>query len=354
VTTPAFVRIENTAPTFPPASRSPTGFPRFPRHGSNRRNVLIIGYKSGEKLAAYLRQHPTAGCAISGFLDDSEAVGGDVLGRVADLATIARAKFVDEVILTAPYQHDLASAVIQEARRQHLSLKVMPDFFGIEPRSLAMEKVGDVPVLTLRQESASSFQRFLKRAADIVFSAAILLAISPLLAVIACAILLDSRGPVLYRAQRVGKKGRAFSCHKFRTMILGADQFKDSLRGRNEREGPTFKLAADPRITRVGRFLRRHSLDELPQLWNVFRGEMSLVGPRPHPLDDCERYALDHLRRLDVTPGLTGLWQVTARNDPSFHRSLELDLEYIEHWSFWLDLRILWKTVPAVLEGSGS
>ena len=137
-------------------------------------------------------------------------------------------------------------------------------------------------------------------------------------------------------------------------MVTEADKLKAQLRASNEREGPFFKIADDPRITRVGRFLRRYSLDEIPQLWNVLRGEMSLVGPRPHPLDDFEHYNLEDLRRLDVTPGITGLWQVTARRDPSFERNMALDLEYIEDWNLWMDLRILYRTVSVVLQGSGA
>ena len=136
-------------------------------------------------------------------------------------------------------------------------------------------------------------------------------------------------------------------------MVTDADVRKELLRARNERHGACFKIANDPRITRVGRFLRRYSLDELPQLWNVLCGDMSLVGPRPHPLDDFEQYDLEDLRRLEVTPGITGLWQVTARRDPSFERNVALDVEYIKHWNLWMDLRILCKTVSVVLQGSG-
>ena len=170
---------------------------------------------------------------------------------------------------------------------------------------------------------------------------------------IACLIKLDSHGPVFYSAPRVGRKGKRFRCYKFRTMNVKAGEFKDKLRARNQREGPCFKIAQDPRITRVGRWIRRFSLDELPQLWNVFRGEMSLVGPRPHPLDDFARYELEHFRRLDVMPGITGLWQVTARRSPSFATNMELDLEYIDNWSIWLDLRILFKTIAVVFQGTG-
>jgi len=154
-------------------------------------------------------------------------------------------------------------------------------------------------------------------------------------------------------ADRVGLKGRRFRCYKFRTMVADADFQKDKLRSTNDRHGPFFKMENDPRITRLGHWLRKSSLDELPQLWNVLRGDMSLVGPRPHPIDDFERYAIEHLRRLDVSPGLTGLWQVTARSDPSFETSMALDLEYIENWTLGLDLSILVKTLPALLRGEG-
>lgn len=261
---------------------------------------------------------------------------------------------MDELILTAPYPRELVSQVMQEAERHHLALKVVPDLFGMEPESVCLGKVGQLPVLSLRQEKSNAAPLFVKRIMDVALSAIGLVLTAPLLAAIASAIYLDSPGPVLYRALRVGKKGRSFRCCKFRTMVTGADGMKQILRARNERNGPTFKLTNDPRVTRVGRFLRRYSLDELPQLWNVLRGEMSLVGPRPHPLDDFERYDLDHLPRLNVTPGITGLWQVTARRDPSFHRNLELDLEYIERWSLSLDMRILCKTLSAVLQGSGA
>lgn len=328
--------------------------------GGHGRNVLIVGAGTiGRKLAAILEAEHIDGRTVVGFLDDSERVAGDVLGRVKSLTWIARSEFVDEVILAIPERRDLARWVIREARRNRLNIRVVPDLYDPEqvqqadPR-LGLEYFGDVPVLTLHEEIVRSSGLFWKRVLDIVLASAALLAAAPLMALIAALIKVASPGPLLYQAKRVGLKGRRFICYKFRTMVADADRLKDALRGYNERRGPCFKIAADPRITRVGQFLRRYSLDELPQLWNVLRGEMSMVGPRPHPIDDFEHYRLEHLRRLDVTPGITGLWQVTARRDPSFQRNMALDLEYIERWSLGMDLRILWKTLFVIMHGNGA
>ena len=195
---------------------------------------------------------------------------------------------------------------------------------------------------------------FVKRIIDVALSGIALLFLWPLLLVIAVAVKLESRGPAIYRSLRAGKKGQKFSCYKFRTMVDGADELKDSLRRFNERRDPFFKIADDPRVTRLGRFLRKYSLDELPQFWNVLKGDMSLVGPRPHPVDDCARYRPADHRRLEVKPGITGLWQVIARADPSFETCMKLDLEYMKRWSLSLDCKILVRTVPAVLAGEGS
>jgi lipopolysaccharide/colanic/teichoic acid biosynthesis glycosyltransferase len=189
---------------------------------------------------------------------------------------------------------------------------------------------------------------------DLLLSAIALLLLWPLLLVIALIVKLESPGPVIYPSLRAGKKGQTFVCHKFRTMVHGADGLKNSLRYFNERQDPFFKIADDPRITRLGRFLRKYSFDELPQFWNVLKGDMSLVGPRPHPVDDCARYQPDDHRRLDVKPGITGLWQVLARTNPSFETCMMLDLGYMKQWSLLLDFKILLRTVPAVLAGEGS
>jgi lipopolysaccharide/colanic/teichoic acid biosynthesis glycosyltransferase len=193
-----------------------------------------------------------------------------------------------------------------------------------------------------------------KRIMDLLLSAIGVLLLWPFLLAIALAVKLESAGPVIYASHRAGKKGQKFVCYKFRTMVDGADGLKDFLRQFNERQDPFFKIADDPRVTRLGRFLRKYSLDELPQLWNVLKGDMSLVGPRPHPVDDYARYRPEDHRRLDVKPGITGLWQVIARTDPSFETCMTLDLEYVKNWSLMLDFRILMWTAPAVLAGAGS
>jgi len=320
----------------------------------SKHNVLIVGAgKSGRGLAAHLRQRRDGDHFVMGFVDERAPVRGDVHGRVNDLARVIRAQFIDEIVITPPYDRELVQKVAREARRNRINVAIVPDLFGFAPQSVSFGILGDTPILKLYEERRPFISIFFKRVLDIVMSASALLLISPLLAVIAALIQADSPGSVLYRSLRVGKKGHSFVCYKLRTMIAGADLLQEELRNRNERHGPFFKMENDPRITRLGKFLRRYSIDELPQLWNVLKGEMSMVGPRPHPLPDFESYELDHLRRLNITPGLTGLWQITARSDPSFERNMELDLDYIEHWGLWLDIKILWKTIAVVLKGTG-
>ena len=319
------------------------------------RNVLILGAGArGREVASYLEHHPEAGRVVRGFLDDERGPAFGVLGPPEKLAAIARAEFVDEIILAEPHRHDLAELAIREGRWNHLDVKVMPDLYGCELNKTSIENLGAISLFNLHQERVPIARLILKRALDIISSSCLLVLTAPLLLVIAGLIKFDSPGTVIYSALRVGRKGRRFRCYKFRTMVANANEVKEALRARNQREGPTFKIAEDPRITRVGGWLRRYSLDELPQLWNVWKGDMSMVGPRPHPLDDYARYRLEHLRRLDVTPGITGLWQVSARQSSSFQTNMALDLEYIERWSLWMDVRILLKTVAVVFQGTGA
>jgi exopolysaccharide biosynthesis polyprenyl glycosylphosphotransferase len=327
---------------------------RRPRASGEVRNVLIVGAGIvGRRVASVVEGHPEAGRTVSGFLDNERPLGNGVIGRVSDLARMARTGFVDEVILAAPHDRSLTVQVVREAQRLRLDVEIIPELFGYKPAGIECERVGDLPIICLHAERLPATGLMLKRFVDVVGAGLALVVISPLLAIVAGLIKLDSRGSILYCAQRAGRKGRLFRCYKFRTMVSDADALKDRLRLINQRSGPFFKIVEDPRITRLGRILRRYSLDELPQLWNVVKGDMSLVGPRPHPLDDVASYEIEHLARLDVTPGITGLWQVTARRDASFERGMELDREYIRTWSLRSDMRILLRTVLAVVRGSG-
>jgi lipopolysaccharide/colanic/teichoic acid biosynthesis glycosyltransferase len=198
------------------------------------------------------------------------------------------------------------------------------------------------------------FALVVKRFMDVVLASVLLILAAPIMVAIGVAIKLESEGPILYRSRRLGRMGRLFWCCKFRTMVCNAEAMRAHLEHLNEREKILFKINNDPRTTGLGRFLRKYSLDELPQLWNVLAGHMSLIGPRPPVPEEFKQYERQHRKRLTVKPGLTGLWQVTARQDPSFERYIQLDLQYIEEWNFWLDMKILWKTIPAVVRGTGS
>jgi exopolysaccharide biosynthesis polyprenyl glycosylphosphotransferase len=334
------------------------GARRLPQSSSRTeeaiRNVLIVGAnRTGRALADYLENDPQSLRRVKGLLDD-ELSYPRVLGKTADLSRVARAEFVDEVIVALPHDAERTQRVLVDALQNQLDVKIVPEAWRFVSDRTHLEEVGPFPLLKVHEEPIPVVGLAFKRTLDVLGAAVLLLLLSPLMAALGIAIWLDSPGSILYSAMRVGRKGRRFRCHKFRTMVANADEQKDQLRQANERRGPTFKVAHDPRITRIGRLLRRFSLDELPQLWNVLKGDMSLVGPRPHPLDDFARYDLEHLRRLDVTPGLTGLWQVSARSDPSFQKNMNLDLEYIENWSLLMDLRILLRTVKVVLAGSGA
>src|SRR5277367_2531036 len=242
----------------------------------------------------------------------------------------------------------------EAAFRNHLDIRAVPDLPpGPWPDS-GIDRIGEVPVITLHREPSPSASLFLKRLLDVIGAAVCIVLAAPIMAIVAVLIRCDSPGPVIYCAERTGAKGRRFRCYKFRSMVTDAERLKEDLRGRNQRQGPIFKIDSDPRVTRMGRIIRRYSLDELPQLWNVLRGEMSLVGPRPHPVDEVNHYELHEFRRLDVKPGITGLWQITARKCPSFELNMHLDLTYIEQWSLLLDLRILAGTVRVLFAPEGA
>lgn len=327
---------------------------RRAKRGEGLSRILIVGDgKLGRALASLFETNRHLGYEVCGFLDTHPNGDARVLGSVRDLRKVALGQFADGLFVTLPADREMVKEILLEARRLRLSLNVVPDLYDGSGWCAPIENIGGFPVIELHGEPIPALGLAVKRAIDVVGSAALLLFTAPLLAFAALWIRCDSPGPVFYPAMRVGRKGRKFRCYKLRTMVAKADAQKDHLRQTNERNGPFFKMENDPRVTRCGRWLRKFSIDELPQLVNVLLGHMSLVGPRPHPVDDYERYTIEHLRRLDVKPGVTGLWQVTARRDPSFDTNMVLDLEYIENWNLGLDLNILLRTISVVLDGGG-
>ena len=328
-------------------------------------NVLIVGTDSvALSLSRYLNEHTHLGFVVVGHLSiDAGAsetqcktiIGGRdaALGTTSELKDLCRKYFADEIFVCAG-DRDVVLRAIADARECGVGVRVIPDMYDGAALGARLQHIGEFPTLALVLRSIPAVSMRLKRAFDITVAILCLLILAPLMIVLAVIIKLESAGPVLYKSTRVGRKGRSFICYKYRTMAADAERRKAELSHLNERSQILFKIVNDPRITRVGRILRKYSLDELPQLWNVVKGEMSLVGPRP-PIDsEVAKYPSEYLRRLEVAPGITGLWQVEARNHPSFERYIGLDLYYVEHWSFVLDLHILLRTVRVVFTGTGS
>lgn len=326
-------------------------------NGNDVRRILIVGAgRVGKKLAHIFETNRHLGLNVKGFVDDYKR-GSGILGGILDMPDILQSHFIDEVYITIPSERDIVKIATRYALSFKADVKVIPDLLdGVVPqnRPMTIGLVGDLPVMELHRTPIPEVGLFIKRTIDLTFGIIMLILTLPIFIIIASLIKVTSpREPIMYSSNRVGKKGKYFRCYKFRTMSSNADELKDKLRALNEKSGPVFKIKDDPRITKVGKYLRKYSLDELPQLLNLIIGDMSLVGPRPHPIDDFELYDLAEYRRLDVKPGITSLWAVKARNDPSFERNMELDLFYIENWSIWLDLEILLRTIPTVLKGTG-
>jgi exopolysaccharide biosynthesis polyprenyl glycosylphosphotransferase len=325
------------------------------------RNVLIVG--TGPEAQA-LRHHIDSirhlGYNFKGFVDfprqesSLSARSGDVVGMFDTLFQSARRQFVDEIFLTAPCERGLLLGVLEQSRAHGVDLRVVPDLYDGLAWNRPIEYIGQFPTIPLHRGRVPEIEFVLKRVLDLLISGVALTVVSPLMLVICLAVKLDSEGPVFYVSERIGKKGRVFPCTKFRTMVRDADKRRADVLHMNERDGVLFKISRDPRITRFGRILRKYSLDELPQFYNVLRGDMSVVGPRPPLASEVTQYKLSYLRRLDVKPGVTGLWQVQARQDPSFANYIALDVTYIDNWSIWLDLKIIVRTIGVIFAGTGS
>jgi exopolysaccharide biosynthesis polyprenyl glycosylphosphotransferase len=319
--------------------------------------VIIVGAgEVGRTVMRTIVARPELGYRVVGFVDDNAEKGRTDIGRFKalgsthNLVRLIEEEAVDEVIVTLPWMyHRKIMGIVRECERRQVSAGIVPDLFQMSLSQVDVDDLGGVPLIGVREVGFGREALLIKRAVDVVGASAGLVLGAPLLAVIALAIRLESPGSILFRQTRVGVGGKLFEIYKFRSMRQGAEAELERLRDLNEADGPLFKIQDDPRLTRVGRFLRHTSLDELPQLWNVLRGEMSLVGPRPPLGAEVSGYMEWHKRRLEVRPGMTGLPQVSGRSLLSFDEMVLLDIYYIENWSVWLDFKILLRTIPKVL-----
>jgi exopolysaccharide biosynthesis polyprenyl glycosylphosphotransferase len=323
---------------------------RLGREGQRRR--FVLAGTGGE-----MRQMEKE---LSAKLEEEVEIPAHIdLGKasVQDLVHLLHEHSVSSVVISARHaQFDQVEAAIRACEIEGVEAWLIADFFRTQVSRATFDDFHGWPVLVFRSTPESSWQSVLKKLLDFFGALVLLLMVAVPLTLIAVLIKLTSKGPVLFRQQRSGLNGRPFMIYKFRTMVTNAEQLKHELASMNEMTGPVFKVTNDPRITPLGKFLRKFSLDEFPQLLNVLRGEMSLVGPRPLPVDEVKRFNdLAHRRRLSVKPGLTCLWQISGRNNvKDFRDWVRLDLEYIDNWSFWLDVKILWLTIPTVLTGAGA
>jgi exopolysaccharide biosynthesis polyprenyl glycosylphosphotransferase len=324
--------------------------------------LLIVGAgEVGRTVMRNIVAQPALGYHIVGFVDDDPEKGSTDIGRfkalgdTANIPTLVKQLAIDEVIITLPWMyHRKIVSIVAQCERQQARVRIVPDMFQMTLSYLDVEDLGGTPMIGVHEISISSSERVFKRAMDIAIALVCIVLFFPIFLLIALAIKLNSPGPVFFRQLRVGKDEKLFACYKFRSMREGAEEEKQELLDRNEVDGPVFKIRDDPRITPVGRFLRRTSLDELPQLLNVLMGHMSLVGPRPAIPAEVQRYQSWHKRRLEVAPGITGLWQVSGRSELTFDEQVLLDLYYIENWSPMLDVQILLRTLPKVIVGEGA
>lgn len=324
--------------------------------------VLIVGAgEVGRTVIRTVMAQPEFGYQIVALVDDHVDSTTLMIGPVPalegtqHLPQIVAEKNIDEVVVALPWSdHKRILEIFRLCEQQSVRVRTVPDLFQLSLNRVDVEDLGGVPLIGLKPAAIKGASLFVKRAMDVILGCLSVLITSPLMALLIIAIKLDSPGPIIFRQKRVGMRGQEFVVYKFRSMREGADQEKVKLLDLNEMNGPLFKMREDPRITRMGRFMRRSSLDELPQLWNVLRGEMSLVGPRPHTSLEVAQYQAWQKQVLEAPPGLTGLAQVSGRSQLSFDEQCLLDIYYIENWSPALDIKILLRTIPKILSGEGA
>ena len=331
------------------------------RVGRNTRNVLIVG--TGARAAQIKRSiesHPQWGLCVLGFVDDVDsAIDRSLFDakifRVSEMDTVLTEMVVDRVLIAVPRSMlGSIAPVLSACSSTGVPITLMTDLFGDYLPTPYVGNFGSRPSLEFAMAHHNSFLLSVKRAVDVLGAAAAIVVSAPLIGLAALAIKLEDGGPIFFRQTRCGLYGRRFSMIKLRTMCVDAEARKADLVEMNEMDGPVFKVKLDPRITKVGAFLRRYSLDELPQFWNVLSGDMSLVGPRPPVPEEVVHYEISERRRLSMRPGITCIWQVGGRNEIGFEEWVKLDLEYIDHWSLGLDAKILFQTIPAVLLARGA
>lgn len=322
----------------------------------NLHHVLIVGAgPRGQRMAEVINRHPELGYHLLGFIDDQKAPG--VIGKLDQFAAVLAEQIVDEVMIALPVKtyYKEINEITSFAEEQGIVVRLHAELFSPKLAHARAEQLDDIPVLTLFTVPPPDWRAVCKRTLDVLGAAALLILTAPILLLITALIRLTSKGPALFVQERLGLNKQRFPMFKFRTMVTNAEALQKELEQFNEAGGPVFKMRQDPRITPIGQFLRKTSLDELPQLFNVLRGDLSLVGPRPLPVRDYERFdAYWFNRRFSVKPGITCIWQVSGRSNTSFDHWIKQDLEYIDNWSLWLDLKLLLQTIPAVLRGTGA
>ena len=331
--------------------------------GRNLRHIVVLGTnRRARAFAEKIRERRDMGYNVIGYVDDRSADKDgnpmEILCGISGFPEILERYVVDEVVIALPIQtfYIQIREIMAQCTEQGITVRfIMDKLFDLPNTRSRMEYLEDTPLFSLYMGPEENWAFVVKRVMDFILSAVFLVLLTPLFVLVGALIALTSRGPVFFVQDRVGHNKRRFRMYKFRTMTKEAELLQEELEGLNEAEGPVFKINNDPRITKIGKILRKTSIDELPQLVNVLKGDMSLVGPRPLPLRDYRRFQKNwQKRRVSVKPGITGLWQVCGRNDLSFDRWIELDMEYIDHWSLFLDFKILIKTIPVVLSGKGA
>ncbi len=330
--------------------------------GYNQVNILIVGTgKRAQDFIKVVKEHANWGLRIVGLIDDEHGMYGKdieglrVLGRLQDIPFVLHRIVVDRVIFVVPrlWLNRIDEAILA-CEREGINTSISMDLYNLRIAKVRQTDFSGFPLLEFETFSAKQWQLFLKRAVDIILSLVLAIVFAPIILLTTLTVKATSKGPILFKQVRSGLNGRKFTLYKFRTMIEGAEMRRRELEKMNEMEGPVFKIKKDPRITPVGRILRRLSIDEIPQLINVLKGDMSIVGPRPPLPVEVDLYKMWQRRRLSLKPGLTCIWQVSGRNKIQFEKWMEMDLKYIDEWSLWLDFKILFKTVFVVLFGYGA